>query len=369
MHYGIRNDLEDLRALWPRLDLGSGARADLPERLERAITEHCERPDNRDGRGVRSGTVAEIRKALRHLKSAARRATIVGTAEARAAKKLLKSAHHARDFETLADRARGYAGLMQRLGKQRARQTAVCERTSVCLGEVGTSGDIHLERVVSVADLESIGDHLHLCVAHNDRIGREYHRRLRENATEFWQMRTRTPLALLEVARGDGEEPAQIVEYGTMSESAPRLPRSMLLRVVRELHASGDEIHQFKRVGAFWTLRERQPPTATVQVGQALYRVWRFPDELIIQGRKESRHGRRVGWSRFERDAVSSWHSRARGGRKRARGELASTNDGPGMTAGSWAWSSKCSGRRALCNQQLQALMLASREIYSLLAE
>ncbi len=294
---------------------------------------------------------------------------MVDTAEARAAKKLLKSAHHVRDFEALADRARSYAGVMQRLGKRRARQTAVCERTSVCLGEAGTLGEIYLERVVSVADLESIGGHLHLCVAHNNCIAREYHRRLRMNAAEFWQLRARAPLALLEVARGDEEEPGQIVEYDTMRQFALSLPRSMLLRVVRELDASGDEIREFNRVGAFWKLREQQQPTATVQVGQALYRVWRFPDELIIQGRKESRHGRRIGWSRFERDAVSSWHSRARGRPKRARGELASTGNGPGMTAGSWAWSSKCSGRRALCNQQLQALMLASREIYSLLAE
>ena len=314
-------------------------------------------------------TVVEVRKALRHLKSAARRATIVGTPEARAAKKLLKSAHHVRDFEALADRARGYAGVVQRLGKQRARQTAVCESTSVCLGEAGRFGEIHLERVVSVADFESIGGHLHLCVAHNDRFGREYHRRLRENAAEFWQLRTRTPLALLEVARGDGDKPGQIVEYDTMSESALRLPMSMLLRVANELDASGDEIHEFNRIGAFWSLREQPTPTATVRVDQALYRVWRFPDELIIEGRRESRHGRRIGWSRFERDVVSSWHSRARGRPKRVRGKLASNDNGPEMTAGSWAWSSRCFGRRALCDQQLQALMLASREIYSLLAE
>ena len=42
---------------------------------------YCERADNRDGRGVRSATVAEICKTLRHLRSAARRATVAGSPE------------------------------------------------------------------------------------------------------------------------------------------------------------------------------------------------------------------------------------------------------------------------------------------------
>ena len=368
MHYGIRNDLDELCALWPKLDLGSGARARMPEQVELAITAFCERPGNRDGRGVTSATVAEVRKILRHMKSAAKRVVKVGTPEARVARKLLKSLHHVRDFEAISERARGYAGTLQRLGKMRARRIAVCEARSICLGKIDALGEVHLERVVSVADMRSIGGQLQLCVAHNDSIGREYHRRLRDNAAEFWQLRSREPLALLEVARRDEGEHGEIIECETAGESEVKLPRSMLLRVVRELDASGDEVAEFDGAGAFWVLRQPRPPTATIEIGLARYRMWRFPDEVIIQGRMEDSRGRRIGWSRFVREAVRPWHSRARGRPKLAR-RSDGADDATPRIAGSLAWSSRCCGRRALSDEQLQALMLESTEMYNLLAK
>ena len=364
MHRGIRQDLAELCALWPKLKLGSGTKAGVPTQLERLITDHCERSDNRDDRGLRSGTVREIRKTLRHLKSAAKKANAGGTPEARYAMKLLKRVHHMRDFKVLAAEARGYAGKVQRLGKQRAKQTAMCEAASIPLGRTDALGEVRLERIVSVADLESIGRHLHLCVAHNDQFGRRYHRRLRRNTSEFWQLRAGAPLVLLEVARDDEKEHGEIVEYETR-KSGVRPPRSMLLRVVGELNASGDEFYEFNHVGAFWTLRKPQLPTAEVQVGSVVYRVWRFPDELIILGKTEDRRGRLIGWSRFVCEPVRPWHSRVRGRSRRVRGQ---TEVGGGRSAGNWAWSSKCHGKRALSDQQLQALMLASPEMYALLA-
>ena len=91
MHTGIRTDLNELQAHWPKLDLGSGSLVNMPEDVERTIREYVERPENRDGRGIRSRIVAEVRKTMRHLKSAAKRATRVGAPEARMAKKLLKA--------------------------------------------------------------------------------------------------------------------------------------------------------------------------------------------------------------------------------------------------------------------------------------
>ena len=132
----------------------------------------------------------------------------------------------------------------------------MCEPRSICLGEIDTLGTIYLERVVSAVDLMSIGRQLQLCVAHDDYIGREYHRRLRrDDSVEFWCLRARAPLALLEVARGGVDDRSMIVEYDSASGPEARLPRSVLARVARELDASGDEVEAFERVGAFWALR------------------------------------------------------------------------------------------------------------------
>ncbi|MCZ0941544.1 MAG: hypothetical protein OXJ53_00615 [Gammaproteobacteria bacterium] len=335
----------------------------MPSQVDRLIKEYCKQPDNRDGRGLRSGTVAEIRKTLRHLKSAVKKVNAGGTPEARYAMKLLKRAHHMRDFKVLAAEARGYAGKVQRLGKKRAKQTAMCEAASVPLGQTDALGQVHLERVVSVAEMESIGRHLHLCVAHNDQFGREYHRRLRRNTAEFWQLRAGAALALLEVTRDD-EGLGWIAEFEA-KKSGVRLPRSMLLRIVRELKASGDRVDEFHRAGAFWAFRRPQPPTAEIQVGPAIYRVWRFPDELIILGKTEGRRGRLSAWSRFVREPVRPWYSRTRGRLIRARGQA---NVAGGAPVGNWAWSSTCGGKRSLSDQQLQALMLASPEMYAVLA-
>ena len=54
MHLRIRKELDELRARWPTLDLGSGSQATMPEHFELSIRDYCGRPDNHDGRGVRS---------------------------------------------------------------------------------------------------------------------------------------------------------------------------------------------------------------------------------------------------------------------------------------------------------------------------
>ena len=368
MHTGIRNDMEELRARWPQLDLGSGLQAKMPKQIERAIAAYCNRPDNRDGRGIRSGTVAEVRTALRHLKSAARRATVVRTPEGQTARKLLKGLHHMRHFEAISEGARSYAGLLQRLGKRRARRAAVCEARSIRLGVIDTLGEVYLERLVSVADLQDIGRRLQLCVADNDEIGREYQDRLRKKESEFWKLRTEVPLALLEVIRGGETGHGKIVEcQTTTSECEVKLSRSMLFRLARKLDASGDEVLEFHDAGAFWALLHRPPPTATIEIGSARYRVWRFRDEVIIQGKAEDSRGRRIGWSRFVREAVRPWPSRARGRARLLRRETVAAEDASQRITDSWTWTPTGYGARALCDQQLQSLVLKSVEMYELL--
>lgn len=367
MHLKIRKELNELRDAWPPLNLGSGLRATMPETLELSISAYCERAENRDGRGVRSAIISDVRKTLRHLRSAAKRATTTVTREGRESKKLLKSLHHTSDFEIIFEQARNYAGTLQRIGKQKARRAPVCERRTVHLGESKALGEVYLERIVSVAELMSIGRRLMLCVARDDDLGREYHHRLRQaSRREFWQLRTgRAPLALLEIVRGDETKRGLIVECETATGFRAQVlfPRSILLRLVRELNASGDKLDAFQRVGAFWVLRRSRRPTAKVEIGSARYRVWRFPDEVIIEAKNEDHRGRLIAWSRFVKEDIEPWHLRMRGE------TLADVYNALKTSTGTWAWSAVCSRRRALRQEQLQALILASPKLYALLAE
>lgn len=235
MHSGLRNDIDDLAARWPELNLGSGLRSKLPKQVEHAIAEYCDRPENLYGREAGPGTVKKARKMLRHLKSAAVRTTMAGTPEARAARKLLTSLHHLRDFEAMYERARDYARRLKRLEKRRAKRAPVCEARSIHLGAMDALGEVYLQRLVSVADLQKTGGQLGLCVAGNDRYARKYHRRLRKKKTEFWTLRAKAPIALLEVTRRFATDHGKFVECGTASKCGVSLPRSMLVRLGRAL--------------------------------------------------------------------------------------------------------------------------------------
>ena len=246
----------------------------------------------------------------------------------------------------------------------------MCEAKSISLGEVDTFGELRLERVVSVADLQAIGRQLNLCVAHNNRIGRDYHRLLRGNEAEFWQLRAQAPLALIEVDLGGEDGLRWIVQFEMARGSDVRLTKPVLLRLARVLNARGDEVAEFACVGAFWALRQPLPPTATIEIGEARYRVWRFAEEVIIQGTAEDRHGRCIRWSRFVLGSAWPWQvsMEEEDIEEMPLLEFAARVDAVSRAGGTSYWSSRCHDERALDDCQLQALMLASPELYHLLA-
>ena len=365
MHKEIAKDIAELRPQWRSLDFGSGRSASMPRNLVSAINKYCQLAVNRDGRGVTSATVAEVRTTLRHIRSALRKASSGRNGPAGpAAKKLLKSLHHESDFEVMAERARAYAGRLQRLGRRCARRSAVCPEHSVCLGQTSGLGTVHLTRVVSVARLMSVGRHLELCVAHEDSVGREYHHRLRSGESAFWQIRTEKPLALLEVSIGADGDPGKIIECEAGRVDDLNLPRAMLLRILCETHASGDETHDFSRAGAFWALRHSPSYAAKFKVGPARYHVWRFPEEVVIRASAATKKGRRrVRWWRFIRARINPWYSNTRGNPAKVK----RTGNQESKRGGIWAW--RAAEGQHLADNQLQALMLASPELYAFLAD
>lgn len=353
MNPKIRAALADVETHWPTLALGSGNGATVPRHLETAVDEYCARPDHRDRRGIKSAVVAEIRRTLRHIESAAKRASpdTHGEMSIRA-KKLLKTLHHVHDFADVVSLARSFAGDLQRFGKRSARSEPVCPEMSVHLGHTETHGEIYLARVVSVAELMSVGAKLRQCVAHADSTGRKYHQRLRRNAVEFWQLYADGPLALLQVNRA-GCERGVIVEAATRDDD-PNLPSAVLRRVLVELNASGDDEYFFQERGAFWSLRHSPEPAATVDIGEARHRVWRYPNEIVI---RTDACGTST-WSRFRRNPAAS------GDRHPPPSDAdPSAHEIPGRWV-QWCWSPD-----AIHAQDLLDLVFRSRQLYEILAQ
>lgn len=99
-----------------------------PERLRTNVEEFCR--TNRDGRGLRVKARRAVERTLKHIKSAERKAVGSGPL-AHKARKLLKSLQHHKRFEVTIEKARGFAGEVQKAGRRRARRAAVCAGPSL----------------------------------------------------------------------------------------------------------------------------------------------------------------------------------------------------------------------------------------------
>ena len=356
MHPKIRTAIAEVQSHWPGLALRPKREATAPRHLAKIVVEYCGRPANRDRRGVKHSVVAEVCRTLRHIKSATRRASADAPgALANKARKLLKTLYHVRDFAEYTKLARRFAGELQKFGKRSARLRPACPAGSAILGSTESHGKILMARVVSVAELMSVGAKLHQCVAHADSAGRVYHQRLRRGESEFWQLRAAGPLALLEVRQATPTG-RSIVEVGTLDDDALDLPAAILRRAVVELNASGDDHYLFQRVGSFWSLRHSPEPAATVVVGNVRHRLWRHPAEMVIC--TDTVEG--STWSRFQREP-GDWSPRQDGGAC-AEEACAATDGFP------YQWVQRCWSPDALTVKLLLDLLLENPRLYQALA-
>ena len=357
-HPKIRTAIAEVRSHWPCLALGPKCETAAPRHLAKIVVEYCGRPANRDRRGVKHSVVAEVCRTLRHIRSATKRTSPGASGEvATKARKLLKTLYHVHDFAECAMLARRFAGEVQKFGKRSARLRPACSAKSVLLGSTESYGEVFLARVVSVAELMSVGAKLHQCVAHGDAAGRGYHQRLQRGESEFWQLHAHRPLALLEV-REKAPKRRLIVEVGTPDDDALDLPAAILRRALVELDACGDDVYVFQRVGAFWSLRHSPEPAASLVLGNARHRVWRHPGEIVIC----TESGESSTWSRFKRHPADWTPRRGQRGSAFAKGTEAA-KDGIPYQWVQWCWSPD-----ALDVRRLLDLVLENPPLYQVLA-
>ena len=314
-HPRIARHLGWLAKNWPAV----GQMTVMPKRLVESIDEFGEREDNRDLRGTRVVTIDLTERTLKHIKSAVRKVGGDDGSIARKARQFLKSLQHVRDFDVTVEKASEFFGEVQKAGKRNASNRAVCDPEEHVVGPFQGVGRLRLRRVVSVAELRKVGRNLELCVAHASEVGRPYHAELRSRETEFWTLGLASaPIALLSVEIDDGVR--RVTEFQGKNGERPiatdedersrHLPGWLLRNVLRRLDADASDQQYFSCKGAFRSLlpRAARRNYRDVVVDGRYYRVWRFPEEVIVASSarrpKTDMPRRGAQWSRFVRQSL-----------------------------------------------------------------
>ena len=233
------------------------------------------------------------RKTLKHLRSAwTHRDSHDDSTVRKAARKLVKTAGHPVAFEELERRAREFAGLLQKVGRNR-NEKARLEKAKK--REVDDDG--RLEQVVSRDRLQSIGKQLALCVGDTKWAG-SYFSDVEEGQTELWAYyRSNALQALIGLHAKD----RSIAECQAHGNATPKFKPRQARAILAALNANGDDDEAFTRVGAYSVFGESAPPkarTLTLDNGRVLG-LWAFPSEIVAKVRKAGR--KRWRWSRFYR--------------------------------------------------------------------
>ena len=371
LHPKIQQEIRQVTLQWPALPQAEK----IPVRLQGTIVAYCARDANRDGRGLRCEARETVARTLKHIRSAERVAVDGSSAEdlAKRARSLLKSLKHNTDFDRTVHDARRFAGELQKAGRRRRRVAKVCRPQEHSCGTMEGVGEIRLCRVASADQLYKIGRKLRLCVAKGDRMSREYFSDLRTQEVELWTLcKCSAPFALLSVSEEDGSrfvtefqgfdnsEPAVTDEDGRHHE----IPRQILRKVLGLLNADAPDIECFTRAGVFRSLLSDAALGAHAEVciyGER-WRVWKFPDEIIMvsgYGFADGHHAIGERWSRFIRKASDTRPAmtRLRRARHRAR------RIGPDLVR----WQEGVSHDDALDVGSLLELVLASRDLHAVL--
>ena len=217
-------------------------------------------------------------------------------------------------FEETERRASKFNGLLRKVAHRLKEQQLKNARSRI------SAGDYEIVELNSVEQLVSEGRKLGLCVGHKDQLGREYHRRLRREESEFWSIRRRAKAkGLVEIDK----ETRCVVEAAGRRNGTLKLKRKVACGVLRELDATADSEDTFSRVGAFGAILDSRPKdTAPIEFDGYEYRVWLAPlsKQVVIEERwsakadDDCKGSRR--WSLFERYEPVLHPRRRRRGRR-----------------------------------------------------
>lgn len=228
--------------------------------------------------------IGEAHKTVKHLVCAVRYAQEHPDGNIkRAAKKLLKSTMHpGAPFEALSQCASKLHGDVRKAGERRENEKREAAARSIDIGS-----RYRLVELTSKRALRSVGKAFGNCLSGGEFLA-GYWKEVREETAELWVLQRKTsdggwkPHGLLKV---DTTDPRRIAECKRSGNHPLKLKRKVAEAVLRKLHASGDDVETFTRVGAFTAFLDGRPEVEPLQVGQRRVWLWRYPEEIILKVR------------------------------------------------------------------------------------
>ena len=257
-------------------------------RVQKLVDDYFAAPSRRDGADRRRAEdLTCVRVTFKHLIDATgweRRKDLDENLRRDASALVTTTCHGNTPFPTLMQHATKLRGRVNKCGKARNARKLIagCKplRLELPLGHT-------VERLHTLERLASAGRALGNCAKDN---GYGLHRELRERHADFYLIREAgDPVALLQASVGSGE----ITEFLGKSNTTPKLPRKVLVTMLRNLQLNGDNVAASLQQGAHSIF-----VTGGADVDQPNFRshdgtvkLWRGTRLIVVSERRE--------WSSF----------------------------------------------------------------------
>lgn len=265
-------------------------------RVQKLVDEHFANPSRRDSAGRRrTEDLARVRTAFKHLIDATgweRRKDLDENLRQDVTAFVTTVCHGNIPFLALMQSATKLRGRVNKCGRARnaRKPIAGCKPLHLEL-PLGYT----VERLHTVERLASAGRALGNCAKDN---GYGLHDELRDRDADFYVIREYgVPVAMLQAGVRSGE----ITEFLGRRNKTPKLPRDVLITMLRQLQLNGDDVAACLQRGAHSIF-----VTGDADVNQPDYRsrngkvdVWRAPRVIVVRERK---------WSAFRWDD-ETWES------------------------------------------------------------
>ena len=314
-------------------------RDESPHGLDRSVRQFVDDRANRDGRNLIKQSARErVELVVKRLTRAVTHADRHEDPEVKREARRLVRAARCCPFEDLEDKARHFAGVLNKAGHRRKEREKLARRRRFDIGE------LIVVELNSSDQLQGTSKELGgLCTAHRGRrsLGWRYFDSLKKGESRFYRLEDHRgrAQALMEVD-AETDNVSEIQARGGEEFELPS--RGFGLRLLKRLGITADNVDAFSEIGAFAVFKNGRPKVPWIPVDDNEYKVWVFPHHIVLK--------RRSGpWSLF------AYNTEPRRSRRRQRQRRRRQRH---------SWSAVCTHRDALSVGKLMDLMLRCPALY-----
>ncbi len=269
--------------------------------VDRIHREYESKPQNRDGRGVKSSIRTEVTKSLNSLNRVFHHKDKQPDPQVRhRANKLIRSLFHW-NFMDLSKELSKFRSVLYMSGLRRNEKIRQAEAR--VLSFHGKSV-LELEEVLTTSLMQKVGKRLQLCVA-NLTVARDYLNERIDYGTEYWVVRrNNVTIGLVEI-----DSDKIVHECNALENACLQLTHEEAVQVWESLEVKDSYVETFAQVGVYssiWSNRIRSSRPSPVVIGSKCHYVWRTRREIVLattdskyQFAERIDHSN-MGWSHFQ---------------------------------------------------------------------